>query len=182
LDRCWGGSRSWSCRIFLRIGGRTFSDVPIETGGWRSPCRRQTRLTLAESPPGGFASVDPNDSAALALGHAIKRRGLRGLKLDPALQRFRPGCEGALRVYEKAEVLGIPDTFQKGLNWRPAPGSETTTSELPGRVAPGSKRMNIRLGNGKESTPERLGTKSSWTVWLPAIAKVLRKANQLIHK
>lgn len=69
----------------------------------------------------GFASVDPNDPAApSALQHAIETLGLRGLNLDPALQRFRPDGEGALRVYEKADALGIPVTFQMGLNWAPS--------------------------------------------------------------
>lgn len=68
----------------------------------------------------GFASVDPNDSAApAALEHAVETLGLRGLNLDPALQRFRADGESALRVYEKADALGIPVTFQMGLNWAP---------------------------------------------------------------
>lgn len=68
----------------------------------------------------GFASVDPNDSAApAALEHAIETLGLKGLNLDPALQRFQPDGENALHVYEKADALGIPITFQMGMNWAP---------------------------------------------------------------
>jgi len=68
----------------------------------------------------GFASVDPNDTAApAALDHAVGTLGLRGLNLDPALQRFRADDERAFPVYEKADALGIPVTFQMGLNWAP---------------------------------------------------------------
>ncbi|MBX3583313.1 MAG: amidohydrolase [Rhizobiaceae bacterium] len=69
----------------------------------------------------GFASVDPSDSSAPAkLEHAIENLKLRGLNLDPALQRFRVSDDRlAFPVYEKAAKLGIPITFQMGLNWAP---------------------------------------------------------------
>lgn len=69
----------------------------------------------------GFASVDPSDSSApAALSHAVKELGLRGLNLDPALQQFEVGDERtAFPVYEMANSLGIPVTFQMGMNWAP---------------------------------------------------------------
>lgn len=69
----------------------------------------------------GFASVDPGDKdAPAALSHAVNELGLRGLNLDPALQRFAVHDERtAFPVYEMASKLGIPVTFQMGLNWAP---------------------------------------------------------------
>jgi len=70
----------------------------------------------------GFASVDPHkEDAAAQLESAVKQLGLRGLKLDPAMQRFRPGEPTAYAVYEKAQALGIPVLFHAGMSW--APGS-----------------------------------------------------------
>lgn len=69
----------------------------------------------------GLASVDPGDaSAPEQLQHAIETLGLKGLNLDPALQRFDVADERtAFPVYEKASQLGISVTFQMGLNWAP---------------------------------------------------------------
>jgi uncharacterized protein len=69
----------------------------------------------------GFASVDPGDAdAPEALRDAIQRLDLRGLNLDPALQKFSVQDEKrAFPVYEAAQTLGIPVTFQMGLNWAP---------------------------------------------------------------
>ncbi len=69
----------------------------------------------------GFGSVDPSDSdAPAALSRAVNELGLRGLNLDPALQRFSVRDERtAFPVYETASRLGIPVTFQMGLNWAP---------------------------------------------------------------
>lgn len=69
----------------------------------------------------GFASVDPHRPDALdALEHAIFDLGLRGLKLAPSTQGFRPDDpELAYRVYERAQALGIPIVFHAGMSWEP---------------------------------------------------------------
>lgn len=79
------------------------------------------RLVKGNSRLIGFASVDPSDSdAPAALSHAVNDLGLQGLNLDPALQRFSVSDERtAFPVYEVANSLGIPITFQMGLNWAP---------------------------------------------------------------
>jgi len=70
----------------------------------------------------GFASVDPRQpSAPERLAEAVVKLGLRGLKLDPAMQRFFPDDRTVYPVYEKAQELGIPILFHAGLSW--APGS-----------------------------------------------------------
>ncbi len=68
----------------------------------------------------GFASVDPlRKGAARELENAVRKLGLRGLKLDPALQNFRPEDRKVFPVYETAEALGIPLVVHTGMSWAP---------------------------------------------------------------
>ena len=95
-------------------------DVASGAGVWTNEqiaelCRMSRRLI-------GFASVDPHrEDAAGRLTHAVKTLGLRGLKLDPAMQRFFPDDRLAYPVYETARDLGLPILFHAGMSW--APGS-----------------------------------------------------------
>lgn len=71
----------------------------------------------------GFASVDPHqESAPEQLRHAITVLGLRGLKLDPAMQDFEPSVKRYYKLYETAMALKIPILFHAGLSF--APGSK----------------------------------------------------------
>jgi uncharacterized protein len=67
----------------------------------------------------GFASVDPSvKDAPRQLERAVKGLGLKGLKLDPALQRF--GLDDrrvAWPVYQAAAELGVPVVVHCGLSW-----------------------------------------------------------------
>ena len=68
----------------------------------------------------GFASVDPEKKGATReLENAVKKMGLKGLKLDPALQDFRPHDRKAAAVYEAAAALGIPVLIHTGMSWAP---------------------------------------------------------------
>lgn len=68
----------------------------------------------------GFASVDPlRKGAAKELEAAVKKLGLRGLKLDPPLQDFRPDDRKVFPVYEAAAELGIPLLIHTGMSWAP---------------------------------------------------------------
>jgi predicted TIM-barrel fold metal-dependent hydrolase len=63
----------------------------------------------------GFASVNPRDPGAPAeLERAIRRLGLRGLKLSPAYQGFDPRLPEAWRLYELANQWRIPIMFHSG--------------------------------------------------------------------
>ena len=76
-------------------------------------CRRSKRFV-------GFASVDPlKKGAARELENAVKNLGLKGLKLDPALQDFRPNNRKVFPVYEAAASLGIPLLVHTGMSWAP---------------------------------------------------------------
>jgi predicted TIM-barrel fold metal-dependent hydrolase len=73
----------------------------------------------------GFASVDPlKKGAAHELENAVKKLGLQGLKLDPALQDFRPNATKVLPVYEAAAELKIPLLIHTGMSWAPGTALE----------------------------------------------------------
>ncbi len=67
----------------------------------------------------GFASVDPNmDQEALSeLLRAHDQLGLKGLKLNPAMQEFDPSGTAALKIYEEAERLDLPILIHTGLTF-----------------------------------------------------------------
>ncbi len=68
----------------------------------------------------GFASVDPlKDGAARELEHAVSSMGLKGLKLDAALQDFEPRDSRVYGLYEVAEGLKIPVLLHTGMSWAP---------------------------------------------------------------
>jgi hypothetical protein len=68
----------------------------------------------------GFASVDPlKPGAPKELEFAVKSLGLRGLKLDPALQDFDLNNPQAFEVYEAASSLQIPVLVHTGMSWAP---------------------------------------------------------------
>jgi predicted TIM-barrel fold metal-dependent hydrolase len=67
----------------------------------------------------GFASVDPNtnEEALSELRRAHVQLGLKGLKLNPAMQEFDPTGTAALKIYEEAERLGMPILIHTGLTF-----------------------------------------------------------------
>jgi hypothetical protein len=68
----------------------------------------------------GFASVDPfNPQACNELELAVKGMGLKGLKLDAALQGFDLNDGRVLEVYDTAAALGIPVLVHTGMSWAP---------------------------------------------------------------
>jgi hypothetical protein len=64
----------------------------------------------------GFASVDPHKgvAATIELKRAVRDLGLRGLKLHPTAQGFRPDDRVVYPVFETADALGIPVTIHTG--------------------------------------------------------------------
>lgn len=67
----------------------------------------------------GFASVDPNtdQEAVSELRRAHDQLGLKGLKLNPAMQEFDPSGTAALKIYEEAEQLDMPILIHTGLTF-----------------------------------------------------------------
>jgi predicted TIM-barrel fold metal-dependent hydrolase len=63
----------------------------------------------------GFCSVDPHDADAVEqLDHAVKRLGLRGLKVGPIYQNVHPQDERFLALMARAEALGVPVLIHQG--------------------------------------------------------------------
>jgi len=68
----------------------------------------------------GFASVDPMaPNAPKELESAIAQLGLKGLKLDAALQDFDLNDPAVFAVYEAAASLRIPVLIHTGMSWAP---------------------------------------------------------------
>ena len=68
----------------------------------------------------GFASVDPiAPNAPKELESAIRGLGLKGLKLDAALQDFDLNAPAVFEVYEAADSLRIPVLIHTGMSWAP---------------------------------------------------------------
>jgi predicted TIM-barrel fold metal-dependent hydrolase len=63
----------------------------------------------------GFCSVDPHDADAVEqLDDAVKRLGLRGLKVGPIYQDVHPQDERFLALMARAEALGVPVLIHQG--------------------------------------------------------------------
>jgi predicted TIM-barrel fold metal-dependent hydrolase len=68
----------------------------------------------------GFASVDPmTPDAPKQLESAVTGLGLKGLKLDAALQDFDLNDPAVFEVYEVAASLRIPVLIHTGMSWAP---------------------------------------------------------------
>ncbi|MGH9433247.1 MAG: amidohydrolase family protein [Terriglobia bacterium] len=81
-------------------------------------CSQSTRFI-------GFASVDPLKAGAVReLERSIRAAGLKGLKLDPALQEFQADDTKAFAVYEAAAGLKIPLLIHTGMSWAPGTSLE----------------------------------------------------------
>ena len=119
--------------VLLPIDCRRARKDPVSTN-------EQVVGLCAESPRFiGFASVDPlREGAARELELAITQMGLRGLKLDPALQDFPPDDPKVLPVLEAAEALRVPVVFHTGMSW--APGTPIERG-YPLRLEPAIRRF-----------------------------------------
>jgi predicted TIM-barrel fold metal-dependent hydrolase len=63
----------------------------------------------------GFCSVDPHDADAVEqLDDAVKRLGLRGLKVGPIYQDIHPQDERFVALMARAEALGVPVLIHQG--------------------------------------------------------------------
>ncbi|MFQ5667144.1 MAG: amidohydrolase family protein, partial [Candidatus Binatia bacterium] len=61
-----------------------------------------------------FASVHPRDARWREKLRRYARRGVRGLKLHPEMQRFFPDDRAAMQVYEECQRLHLPVIFHAG--------------------------------------------------------------------
>ena len=128
----------------VRCWGRAFWHVPLEEH-WAAAQQADRSIVLAFDAPDigvevpndyvaayvgqhpekllGFASVDPKrHRAPYVLEDAVKRLGLRGLKIAPIYQRFDPWSTECYALLEAANALKIPVLWHQGTTFvRDAP-------------------------------------------------------------
>jgi predicted TIM-barrel fold metal-dependent hydrolase len=97
--------------VLLAWDAETHTGLPPVTNDFVAAC-------VAAHPDAflGFASVDPHkgDAALAELERAVRTLGLRGLKLHPSAQAFRPDGALAAPLFDLASDLGIPVTVHTG--------------------------------------------------------------------
>ncbi len=97
--------------VLLPLDASRLTGVPGDTNDLMAELQRVDPERVI-----AFATVDPlgGKRAVLELERAVKDLGLRGLKLHPQIQGFRPDDERCFEVYQAAEDLGIPVLFHTG--------------------------------------------------------------------
>ena len=97
----------------------------------------------------GFGSVDP-DSKQNALSEVKRAKevlGLRGLKLNPALQEFDPTDANASEVYNQAERLEMPILIHTGLTFANRFSIEHNKPEIYDDIARKRPKLKICLAH-----------------------------------
>jgi len=98
--------------------------APFEEWGWRPTIGEDPNRWLAEKLPSypeivGFACINPKSPGAVKKLEKAWREGLLGVKLHPAIQKFRLNDRSIFGFYEKAEELGMILDFHTGSHgWR----------------------------------------------------------------
>jgi len=97
--------------VLFAWDAETNSGLPAVTNDFVAGCVRAHPDAFV-----GFASVDPlkGDAAVVELERAVHDLGLRGLKLHPTAQGFRPDDRAVYPIYETADGLDIPVTVHTG--------------------------------------------------------------------
>jgi hypothetical protein len=97
--------------VLFAWDAETATGLPPVTNDFVAGCARDHRDAFL-----GFASVDPLKGAAAVteLERGVRDLGLRGLKLHPTAQAFRPDDERFYPLWETAAGLGIPVTVHTG--------------------------------------------------------------------
>jgi uncharacterized protein len=97
--------------VLFAWDAETNTGLPPVTNDFVAQCAREHPDVFI-----GYASVDPckGEPAVVELERAIRMLGLKGLKLHPTAQGFRPDDQAVYPVWETAQSLGIPVTVHTG--------------------------------------------------------------------
>jgi predicted TIM-barrel fold metal-dependent hydrolase len=97
--------------VLFAWDAETNTGLPPVTNDFVAQCAREHPDVFI-----GYASVDPckGEQAVVELERAIRMLGLKGLKLHPTAQGFRPDDKAVYPVWETAQSLGIPVTVHTG--------------------------------------------------------------------
>lgn len=96
-------------------------DCTTTSGGWFATNDQVAKLVSLHSDRLiGFASVDPHRPDALEeLQRAFDELGAKGVKLNPAKQKFMPDDPIMEPIYQLCEERNRPIIFHSGLSWEP---------------------------------------------------------------
>lgn len=103
---------------------RAVAFAPFRERGWSPSFGESPNRWLIEELPSypelvGFACINPKSPGAVRELEEAWRGGLLGVKLHPAIQKFRPNDRRFFRFYEKAQELGLILDFHTGSHgWR----------------------------------------------------------------
>ena len=98
--------------------------APFKEWGWRPTIGENPNRWLIEELPSypeivGFACINPRSPGAVRELEEAWRGGLLGVKLHPAIQKFRLNDRSIFGFYEKAQELGMILDFHTGSHgWR----------------------------------------------------------------
>lgn len=97
--------------VLLAWDAQTNTGLPPVTNDFVAQCVRDHPDAFV-----GFASVDPlkGEAAVTELERAVRMLGLRGLKLHPSAQGFRPDDPAVAPLWEAARDLGVPVLVHTG--------------------------------------------------------------------
>jgi predicted TIM-barrel fold metal-dependent hydrolase len=97
--------------VLFAWDAETNTGLPPVANDFVSQCAREHPDAFV-----GYASVDPlkGEAAIVELERAVRMLGLRGLKLHPSAQGFRPDDRAVYPVWETAQSLGVPVTVHTG--------------------------------------------------------------------
>jgi len=143
--------RSFLCT--WRRGPRRCDDSP-----------RWLRAACSLSPPGPVGGKRP-----ALLEDDVLRRGFRGLKLYPSIQRFHVYDERAYPTYERAEALGVPIVFHFRRHSRLPIGSAFLQPPGPARSGPRLSDLPLmwptpeRVFSGDAVSGHTTALTSTWT-------------------
>jgi predicted TIM-barrel fold metal-dependent hydrolase len=97
--------------VLFAWDAETNTGLPPVTNDFVAQCAREHPDVFI-----GYASIDPckGEAAVVELERAIRMLGLKGLKLHPTAQGFRPDDKSVYPIWETAQSLGIPVTVHTG--------------------------------------------------------------------
>jgi predicted TIM-barrel fold metal-dependent hydrolase len=97
--------------VLFAWDAETNTGLPPVSNDFVSQCAREHPDAFV-----GYASVDPRkgEAAVVELERAVRMLGLRGLKLHPTAQGFRPDDRDVYPLWETAQALGVPVTVHTG--------------------------------------------------------------------
>jgi len=132
-----------------------------------------------------FASVHPRDSDKVDKLRDYAKRGVRGVKLHPEMQRFFPDEEGAMEIYAECGRLGLPIIFHAGRSgiepeWMRA--YALIRRYLPGIAKHPQTRFVLGHAGARDVVDALAAAQQYDNVWLELSSQGVTQIHQLLQK